>query len=54
MKSFTKKIRKIIEQGPQEEFVATFHKLFNGKINATKSAAAEAAKRYGLLHGLIE
>ena len=50
----TEKLRGIIEQGPPEELVATFHKLFDGKIKATKSAAAEAAKRYGLLPGLIK
>ena len=50
----TDKVRGIIEQGPPEELVATFHKLFDGKIKETKSAAAQAAKRYGLLPGLIE
>ena len=50
----TEKVRGIIEQGPPEELVATFHKLFDGKIKETKSAAAEAAKRYGLLPGLIK
>ena len=34
--------------------VATFHKLFDGKIKDTKALAVEAAKRYGLLPGLIE
>jgi len=34
--------------------VATFHKLFDGKIKETKSAAVEAAKFYGLLPGLME
>ena len=41
-------------QGPPEELVATFHKLFDRKIKETKSLAAQAAKRYGLLPGLIE
>ena len=50
----TDKVRAIIEQGPPEELVATFHKLFDEKIKETKSAAAQAAKRYGLLPGLIE
>ena len=50
----TDKVRGIIEQGPPEELVATFHKLFDGKIKETKSAAAQAAKRYGLLPGLFE
>ena len=41
------------EQGPPEQLVDTFHKLFDGKIEETKSVAAQAAKRYGLLPGLI-
>ena len=49
----TDKVRAIIEQGPPEDLVATFHKLFDEKIKETKSAAARAAKRYGLLPGLI-
>ena len=49
-----KKVRAIIEQGPPEDLVATFHKLFDEKIRETKSAAARAAKRYGLLPGLVE
>ena len=48
------KVRAIIEQGPPEELVANFRKLFDEKITETKSLAAEAAKRYGLLPGLIE
>ena len=47
------KVRAIIEQGPPEDLVATFHKLFDEKIKETKSAAAQAAKRYGLVPGLI-
>ena len=50
----TDKVRAIIEQGPPEELVATFHKLFNEKIKNTKTLAAELAKRYGLLPGLIQ
>ena len=50
----TDKVRAIIEQGPPEELVATFHKLFDGKIKETRSVAAQAAQRYGLLPGLIE
>ena len=49
----TSKVRDIIEQGPPEELVATFHKLFDGKIEKTKALATEAAKRYGMLPGLI-
>ena len=50
----TDKVRGIIEQEPSEELVATFHKLFDGKIKETKSAAAQAAKRYGFLPGFID
>ena len=50
----TDKVRAIIEQGPPEDLVATFHKHFDEKIKETKSAAAQAAKRYGLIPGLIE
>ena len=50
----TDKVRAIIEQGPPEDLVATFHKLFDGKIEKTKALAVEAAKRYGLLPGSIE
>ena len=49
----TDKVRAIIEQGPPEELVATFNKLFVGKIKDTKSLAAQAAKRYGLLPGQL-
>ena len=40
------------KEGP-EELVATFHKLFDGKIKETKAMAAQAAKRYGLLPELM-
>ena len=49
----TDKVRAIIEQGPPEQLVATFHKLFDGKIKETKAKAAQAAKRYGLLPELM-
>lgn len=49
----TDKVRDIIQQGPPEELVATFHKLFDGKIKETKTAAATLAKLYGLLPGQI-
>jgi len=49
----TDNVRTIIEQGPPEQLVDTFHKLFDGKIEETKSMAAHAAKHYGLLPGLI-
>ena len=47
------KVREIIEQGPPEELVATFHKLFDAKIEETKALAVEAAKHYNLLPGAI-
>ena len=47
-------VREIIKHGPPEELVATFHKLFDEKIKNTKTLAAELAKRYGLLPGLIQ
>ena len=50
----TDKVRAIIEQGPPKELVKTFHQLFDGRIKDTKALAVEAAKRYGLLPGLIE
>ena len=43
----------IIEQGPPEDLVANFHKLFDAKINDTKAAAIRAAKHYGLLPGFL-
>ena len=50
----TDKVRAIIEQGPPEELVATFHKLFDDKIKNTKALAVDLAKRYGLLPGMIQ
>ena len=49
----TTKVREIIEQGPPEELVGNFTKLFGAKIQDTKKFAQEAAQRYGLLTGLI-
>ena len=49
----TDKVREVIEQGPPEQLVATFHKLFDGKVKDTKALAVEAAKRYNLLPGAI-
>ena len=46
----TKKIREIIEAGPPENLVQTFHTLFAEKIERTHKIAKEAAARYGLLH----
>ena len=50
----TTKVRDIIEQGPPEELVATFHKLFDDKIKKTKALTADLAKRYGLVPGMIQ
>ena len=50
----TDKVRAITEQGPLEDLVATFHKLFDEKIQKTKTRAAELAKQYGLLPGQIQ
>ena len=43
----------IIEGGPPQELVASFHKLFDEKIKDTETLAEEAAERYGLLPGYI-
>jgi len=45
----TDKVRSVIEEGPPEELVANFRKLFEGKIKETKKEAILAAKFYGLL-----
>ena len=50
----TTKVRDIIEQGPPEDLVATFHKLFDEKIKTTKTRATKAAQQYGLLPGQIQ
>ena len=50
----TLKVRAIIEDGPPAELVATFKKLFDVKIAQTKAQAVQAAKRYGLLPGMIK
>ena len=50
----TEKVRDIIEKGPPEDLVATFHKLFDEKIKTTKDAAMRAAELYELLPGRIE
>ena len=47
-------MRSIIEQGPPEDLVATFHKLFGEKIRETKALAQEQATRYGLLPGSFQ
>jgi len=47
--NLTNKIRDIIEQGPPEELVANFDRLFHEKIETTRQLAREAARAYGLL-----
>ena len=47
----TSKVREIIEQGPPEDLVANFNKLFEGKIKTTAELARRAAQQYGLLPG---
>ena len=47
--NLTNKIRDIIEQGPPEDLVANFDKLFHDKIEATMELAREAARTHGLL-----
>ena len=52
--NLTKKIREIIEHGPPEELVQTFHNLFAAKIEHTHEIAKEAAQKYGLLEELFK
>ena len=49
----TAKIRSVLEEGPPEELVANFRKLFSAKIEDTKAEAIRAAKHYGLLPELL-
>ena len=44
-----KSVREIIEQGPPEDLVTDFKRLFGEKVAATTTLAVEAARRYGLL-----
>ena len=46
-------IRSVLEEGPPEELVANFRKLFSAKIEDTKAEAIRAAKHYGLLPELF-
>ncbi len=47
------KIRSVLEEGPPEELVANFRKLFSAKKEDTKAEAIRAAKHYGLLPELV-
>ena len=47
--NLTKQIRDIIEQGPPEDLVVNFDKLFREKIEATSHIAREAARTFGLV-----
>ena len=47
--NLTRQIRDIIEQGPPEDLVANFDRLFREKFDATRELAREAARAYGLL-----
>ena len=51
--NLTPKIREIIEAGPPDELVATFHNLFAEKIETTRQIARDAAKQYGLLENQV-
>ena len=47
--NLTEQIRDIIEQGPPEDLVANFDKLFHDKIEETRELARQAARAHGLL-----
>ena len=47
--NLTRQIRDVIEQGPPEDLVANFDRLFREKVEATRELAREAARAYGLL-----
>ena len=51
--NLTQKIRDIIEQGPPNDLVASFDKLFHDKIEETRTLAREAAKAHGLLPDML-
>lgn len=51
--NLTKQIRDIIEQGPPEDLVANFDKLFHDKIEETRELARQAARAHGLLPELF-
>ena len=47
--NLTRQIRDIVEQGPPEDLVANFDRLFREKVEATRELARQAARTYGLL-----
>ena len=49
----TTKIKEIIEQGPPEDLVSNFKKLFETKMRDTKALAMRLAKEYDLLPGRV-
>ena len=51
--NLTKQIRNSIEQGPPEDLVANFDRLFREKIDETMELARKAARAYGLLPELF-
>jgi len=51
--NLTQKIRDIIEQGPPNDLVANFDKLFHDKIEETLTLAREAARAHGLLPDFV-
>ena len=51
--NLTNLIRDIIEQGPPQDLVANFNKLFDNKIKEIRKLARQAAEAYGLLPELL-
>ena len=51
--NLTQQFRAIIEQGPPNDLVANFDKLFHDKIEETRKLAREAARAHGLLPELV-
>ena len=49
----TTKVKEIIEQGPPEDLVSNFKKLFDDKMRDTKALAMRLAKEYDLLPGRV-
>ena len=47
--NLTKQICDIIEQGPPDDLVANYDKLFHDKIKETQKLARQAAEAHGLV-----